>query len=54
MKTLVIDTAFRGGRLGVAIDGRITVEREVEAGHLESETFVIPHDVTTVLLAKVP
>lgn len=41
MKTLVIDTAFRSGRLGVAIDGRMTVEREVEAGRLESETFVI-------------
>ena len=41
MKTLIIDTAFRGGRLGVAIDGGMTVEREVEAGRLESETFVI-------------
>ena len=41
MKTLVIDTAFRGGRLGVALDGEISVEREVEAGRLESETFVI-------------
>lgn len=41
MRILVMDTAFRAGRIGLCIDGRMTAEMNIEEGKLESRTFVL-------------
>ena len=41
MKALVMDTAFREGRIGLCSDGEMTSEIVIESGKLESQTFVL-------------
>jgi tRNA threonylcarbamoyladenosine biosynthesis protein TsaB len=40
MNTLAIDTAFKAGRIALVAEGEIKAEETVDAGHLESQTFV--------------